>query len=259
MAKLKFHPLFVIYVFVCLYFGWMNSVFYYVVTVVLHEYGHLIAMKIFGYHSLGINFNVYGAGLKSQNIYKRKHDIIISMAGPFVNIILIILNVCLWWVFPSIYVFTIDFVNINLVVLIFNLLPIYPLDGGRVLFAILENKINRRKLAKVNCVICMCLGVFFVLVFVCSLFYTINLNLLFVGLFLCVNCIVYDKNIYFEKIKALNKSKNKDCEIKYFLVKDFDVNKLIKYINLNYYSIFVKIENGKNIYINEDDLLKKFY
>jgi stage IV sporulation protein FB len=126
MAKLKFHPLFVIYVFVCLYFGWMNSVFYYVVTVVLHEYGHLIAMKIFGYHSLGINFNVYGAGLKSQNIYKRKHDIIISMAGPFVNIILIILNVCLWWVFPSIYVFTIDFVKINLVVLIFNLLPIYP-------------------------------------------------------------------------------------------------------------------------------------
>ena len=71
MAKLRFHPFFVIYVFACLYFGWLNVVFYYVVSVVLHEYGHYFVAKALGYESQGINFNVYGAGLNNNNKFKR--------------------------------------------------------------------------------------------------------------------------------------------------------------------------------------------
>jgi len=138
MGKIKIHPLFVIYVFVCLYFGWLNSIFFYVVSVVLHEYGHLLVARLLGYEVDGILFNVYGAGLKTNNIYKPKDDILISIAGPLINIILIVLIVCLWWLFPTSYVFTLDFLKSNLVVFVFNILPIYPLDGGKILNLILD-------------------------------------------------------------------------------------------------------------------------
>jgi stage IV sporulation protein FB len=211
-------------------------------------------MRLLGYEAQGILFNVYGAGIKTNNIYKRKHDIIISLSGPLVNIILIILNICLWWIFPTLYVFTWDFVKINFVVFLFNILPIYPLDGGRVLFALLDRKVKKNKLIKVNCIVCMSIGIFFSVTFLISIFYVVNFNLLFIGLFLLINGLCYEKNNYYEKVKAFAKDNSKPCEIKIFKVDDFDKQKLIKFISPKYYSVFVKYEGGKKIELGEEQL-----
>ena len=40
--KIKIKPLFILYVFLCIYFGWFNKIFYYVIAVALHEYGHYL-------------------------------------------------------------------------------------------------------------------------------------------------------------------------------------------------------------------------
>ena len=256
MGKIKFHPFFVIYIFVCLYFGWLNNIFYYVVTVVLHEYGHYFMTRGLGYEVEGILFNVYGAGLKSNNVYKRRDDILISIAGPLVNVGLIIITVCFWWIIPTSYVFTLDFFRSNLVVLIFNILPIYPLDGGRIIMAILEGKINRKRLTKINTTICFGLGILFLVLFFVSLFMVVNFNLLFIGLFLAINGVVYDKNIYFEKIKAFSKVKNKPCEIKIFKVNSFDKNMLVKHISPRYFAVFVKEDKSGEIIYKEDEIFR---
>ena len=109
MEKIKFKSLFLIYVFVCMDWGWYNQIFYYVVTVVCHEYGHAFVAKKLGYQSQGIIFNLSGAGLKTESIYKAKDDILISLAGPMVNFLFIILVSCGWWFFPSSYLFTHEF------------------------------------------------------------------------------------------------------------------------------------------------------
>ena len=109
MGKLKFHPLFVIYVFVCIYFGWFNSIFYYVVSVVLHEYGHIFVAKQLGYNMKNIVFGVYGAGVRSDDYFSRRHEFWIALAGPLVNAILIILLVFFWWIIPSLYFYTYEF------------------------------------------------------------------------------------------------------------------------------------------------------
>jgi len=254
MGKIKIHPLFVIYVFVCLYFGWLNSIFFYVVSVVLHEYGHLLVARLLGYEVDGILFNVYGAGLKTNNIYKPKDDILISIAGPLINIILIVLIVCLWWLFPTSYVFTLDFLKSNLVVFVFNILPIYPLDGGRIIMAILEGKVNRKKLVKINTIICLVLGLLFLLMFIVSFFFVVNLNMLFVGLFLTINCISVDNNSCYEKTRVFSKDVSKPCEIKIFKVNSLDKKSLLKCVSPRYYSLFLRNEkSGKKIY-SEDDL-----
>lgn len=254
MSKIKFHPFFVIYVFVCLYLGWLNAIFFYVVSVVLHEYGHYFTARLLGYESQGIVFNVYGAALKTNNVYKRKDDMLISLAGPFVNLILIILVVCFWWILPSTYAFTYDFFISNLVVMLFNLIPIYPLDGGRVIVSLLQNKFKKNKIIKVSNVIARVFsGVIFAL-FVVSIFYNININLLFISLFLTISTLYSDKNSIYEKTKAITKNNSRLCEVKIYKVENFDKKTMLRYLSPNYYCIFVCIKDKKKISITEDEL-----
>lgn len=250
--KIKFQPLFFIYVFLCIYFGWNNYIFYYVVTATLHEYGHLITAKLLGYRVDGVVYSLYGVGLKTNNVYKRKDDILVSLAGPLVNLILIIICISLWWIFPTIYFFTYEFVISNIVVMLFNLLPIYPLDGGRVIFAMLLKKFKARKILKVNQILCVIGGFFCIGIFIVTLFYYVNYSFLFIGIFLILNSVINDSNSYFARIETYNKKYIKPIEIKTFKVKDLNRMNLIKYLSPHYYSIFEDL-NGKRI--EEKDIL----
>jgi len=258
MARLKinFQPLFLIYVFICIYFGWFNLIFYYIVTVILHEYGHYLTAKLLGYDLENISFNLFGAGLKTCNTYKPNHDIIISLAGPIVNLVIIVLLICLWWLFPTIYYFTYDFLWANITIMIFNLIPIYPLDGGRVLFALFsKNHKAKKMLIIINRCICFSLGILSLLLFIISIFTSINYTLLFIGFFLCVNAIINDNSVYYDKIKTYNKSCKSLMEVKTYRVQTLDKVKLIKYINPHYYTIFEYFDGNKIIKIPEEEIL----
>lgn len=254
--KIKLHPLFVLYVFLCIYFGWYNYIFYYVLAVFLHEMGHYIVAKHYGYQVDAMLFAVYGAGLQTNNAYKAKDDIKISLAGPLVNFALIILSVTFWWIVPSLYLFTYDFVICNIVVMVFNLLPIYPLDGGRILLAVLPKKYNKDKVLKVSHIICFILGIVFLFVFIISICYSVNYNLLFIGLFLSLNGIMNDRNNYFDKVKVYNKQLNNPLEVKVFRINELNKTKMIKYLSPHYYTIFEYVNDGKIERIEEDSLIK---
>lgn len=254
--KIKLHPLFVLYVFLCVYFGWYNQIFYYVFAVFLHEMGHYVVAKHYGYEVDTMLFALYGAGLQTNNAYKEKDDIKISLAGPLVNLLIIVLSITFWWIIPSLYLFTYDFVICNIVVMMFNLLPIYPLDGGRVLLAVLPKKYNKDKVLKVSHIICFVLGIVFLLVFAVSIWYKTNYNLLFIGLFLAINGIISDRNKYFEKVRIYGKQYNKPLEVKVFRINEFNKIKMLKYLSPHYYSIFEYVNNGKIERIEEDILLK---
>lgn len=252
--KVKVQPLFILYVFLCIYFGWYNDIFYYIVVLYLHEYGHYIMLRKLGYDSVGMVFAVYGSSLKTCNHYKPKDEILISIAGPIVNVILIICTIALWWVFPTTYMFTRSFVICNAVVMLFNLLPIYPLDGGRVLVASLSHRIKREKLEKVSSVICGILGVILLGLFVISLFYKINYNCLFIGVFLILNSTGYKVHKYANMLDVIDKKYNTPMEVKTFRVNRLNKRELIKYLSPHYYSIF-EIEYGEYIKtIEERDL-----
>ena len=92
---------------------------------------HSISVNPLG---LSINFRIkaedYNKKVKFGNILALK-KLFIALAGPVVNFILVILfSVC------EINVFNIEqdfLVYANLLIGLFNLIPIYPLDGGRIL------------------------------------------------------------------------------------------------------------------------------
>lgn len=253
MGKINFKPLFIIYVFLCIYFEWFNDIFYYIVAVVLHEYGHMLVAKFLGYNCYGITFDLYGAEVHSNNNFKRKDDIVISLAGPIVNVLLIMLTVCLWWLFPSTYNFTHSFLTCNIFVMLFNLLPIYPLDGGRIIIAILNKKIKKSKLLKISSYICIVAGILFFSLFIVSIFYIVNFNFLFIGMFLFVNGVICVRNYKFININNIICKKNDVNEIKLWKVNSLEYKDVFKFISRDYYSIFICKTNGKQIIKSEDD------
>lgn len=254
MGKLRFHPLFVIYVFLCVYFGWFNAIFYYVVSVVLHEYGHYFVAKKLGYDMQEIVFGLYGAGVKTCESFSNKNEFKIAIAGPLVNLVLIVLIVVFWWVIPGTYLYTYDFFISNFMVMVFNLIPVYPLDGGRCLVSLLSHKYKKSKIVKLMSLISLVLGFALMVLFVVSLFIQVNLNLLFIGLFLFVNGIVCDRKYQYTKIFHVYKDKKKPQNVKIFRLKNFDKVEMLRCLSVDHYSLFI-IGNDIHNIKTQDDLL----
>ena len=127
----------------------------------IHELGHLavglimgmkpekIELMPFGFSvSFKINVKEYNKKIKKGNMFEIK-KILVAVAGPITNLAIIILTICL-----NLNIIT-SFLIIytNFLIMIFNLLPIYPLDGGRILKGILSINFGKRKAEKyINCI-----------------------------------------------------------------------------------------------------------
>lgn len=75
------------------------------------------------------------------NLQNPKRDsLFIALAGPVSNLILAIILSILGKLIPIIYPFTIPFIIINIGLAVFNLLPIPPLDGSKILGGLLSDQ-----------------------------------------------------------------------------------------------------------------------
>ena len=116
-------------------------------VLILHELGHYIAMRYYGYEDVGITIlPIVGAYVKGykQDVSQRESSIIL-LAGPTPGIIIGILCYFL----SNSFHWSLGNVSLQQVAILFllpnllNLLPIYPLDGGQLLYRTLLNENER--------------------------------------------------------------------------------------------------------------------
>ncbi|RDJ35039.1 MAG: hypothetical protein DWQ19_09395 [Crenarchaeota archaeon] len=104
-----------------------------VLTVVLHEYGHAIAGSVFGYPCKKITLFIFGGAAEVPLSYDNpKAEFWITLCGPLVNFISAMILLPFVKIFPE-NVLLIFLFEVNVILLAFNLLPVFPLDGGRLL------------------------------------------------------------------------------------------------------------------------------
>ena len=132
------------------------------ICVFLHEMGHLLAAKKFGIKTERIVILPIG-GISTQHKTSEspKEEFLITLAGPLVNIIIAII---LYFAIPvreyvrfdfgqfltamndfSLQTFLFYVFIANVVLVLFNLIPAFPLDGGRLLRAFLDVKLDRER------------------------------------------------------------------------------------------------------------------
>lgn len=150
LLKLTLHPLFLILGVVLFLMGEFSVFIICSLSALLHEYGHFIVAERLGYKMHKIRLMPFGAELFGDlDSFDNKDELLIAICGPIVNVLIVLLLLGLWWLKPELYNFTYEIFSVNLVMGIFNLLPIFPLDGGRVVLCFLSSRMERRKAASI--------------------------------------------------------------------------------------------------------------
>lgn len=130
--------------------------------VVLHELGHIQMGRRFGVNTKTITLLPIGGMANMESIPKKpKEELLVAIAGPLVNVGIAILlypfigdlssylqtqqetQNAAWNISAGNFVVNLFLVNVALVV--FNLIPAFPMDGGRMLRAVLAMRMSRLK------------------------------------------------------------------------------------------------------------------
>ncbi|MBR1867004.1 MAG: site-2 protease family protein [Clostridia bacterium] len=213
MGKLNFsvHPLFFLF---GLYFAATGKVFSFLAftfTAVIHEAGHAFAAEKLGYKLKNVCLMPYGAVISGDvSGLKLRDEIKIVVAGPLINLLLGLSTLALWWIFPETYPYTELMATANFSLFFVNLLPAYPLDGGRLLLAILSLRLKRKTAVKIARATGVALGAGMAGLFVYSLFSTPNLSILFFAFFMIFGALeVRKENAYFAIAESFSLEKIK--------------------------------------------------
>ncbi|HEY5812901.1 MAG TPA: site-2 protease family protein [Terrimicrobiaceae bacterium] len=143
--------------------------------VLLHEFGHAFAAKAFGIRTPDITLLPIGGVARLERMPANPwQELVIAIAGPAVNVFIVlgirlikgdtISGHELFLNDEASGSFLANLHNINLVLLLFNLIPAFPMDGGRVLRALLATRMRYAAATQVAARLGQVLAVIFAIV-----------------------------------------------------------------------------------------------
>lgn len=195
------------------------------VFALIHEFGHLVmglilGLKVESISIIPIGFTIkfkletdsYNIKIKNANLLAIK-KLIIALSGPIVNILVIFIILIYHFVTKNIMILNIPLELIiysNLLIFIFNMIPVYPLDGGRVIeqvtyifFGLKNSYIITNKITNVTTIILTIIASIYVLIYK-------NIAIVIIIIYLWILTINENKRFKIKQkiIKGFERSKN---------------------------------------------------
>lgn len=196
-------------------------------TVLMHELGHALTAKKYNIKTIDITLLPIGGLARLERLpEKPSEELKVALAGPLVNITLALIT-SLFITLPNTSEqmvsqlsngvnsnnFFLNFFLVNIVLAIFNLIPAFPMDGGRVLRALLSYKLERHVATKIAARIGQILAIGFIFLGFFS-----NPFLIFIGLFVFMGAQIESE--YTESKHLLKGFKVRDVLMKQYQIID---------------------------------------
>lgn len=170
---------------------------------ILHEMGHLVTGVLLGFKPRKIellpvgvsacfymNLKNYNEKLECGNMVALK-KIIISISGPITNFVIAL--VCGFFEISILNISTEFIVFSNLLIGFFNLIPIYPLDGGRIIKSILHIKQGLKNSYQCTYILSNVTIIFLTIVSSIAILYLKNISILLILIYLWIMVIIENK------------------------------------------------------------------
>ena len=236
------------------------------ISIIAHEAAHIVIDKKNGCKFNDIQIHIYGAKAQFVNIEElsKKEKLQIYLSGPITNFIIIFIFFFLSLISHNIWITRM--VNININLLIFNLLPAYPLDGSRILEIILSNKMLYKRansiVSKISYIIAIGLFVIFIMAFLYK--GIINISLLIASIVVGIITRTEQKSAMYILMGNIFMKRNKLLRNKYMENKSISVYykqglaNIMSIIDKNRFNIFYVLDDDLNVLfiMNEDELIK---
>ena len=261
--SITIHYSFVFLMFFAFFVNQGKLVLSYFLFLILHELVHAFVAKKLGYQIGKIKLLATGAVLEAESDeFSFSDEIKISISAPLFNLCFALFILSLWWIKPELYNYTQDIFVINLAIFSFNILPIFPLDGGRVLLAFLSKNYDRKTAVNITKMVAITLSLMLFALFIYSLFSAPNFNIGIISVTFFIGAISEDKEAKYKRIffleRKLKRAKKHGVEIKNILVcENVSDKELIKLINARFFTVFHIVDQKFNVIntISEDKLI----
>ena len=244
LDRIYFHPLFYIIVIISLLTARFSNLLYFTIIILIHELGHSITGILLGLELNKIIIYPYGGCSILEHdinipLYK---ELLVLILGPITQIVFTII----------IYLINLNikdyFFYYSKLILIFNLLPIYPLDGGKLINILFSYLISFYSSIKYTIFIS-----YFIYISIFLIIITFKINNLFI--YLLVISLGLD---LYKEIKKSNLIYNKFLLERYLNIYNFKKYKIINSIHKMkrdyYHHVFIN-----NKLIPESTYLKKIF
>lgn len=197
------HPTLIIFGIIAFLTGSLMELVIIFSLVFIHEMGHYAVARLYGWQVEKVVLWVFGGVLiTNTNEDKRMlEEFMVTIAGPCQHLFIYFVITAftkLGWIEGTISELILYY---NLLIFVFNLLPIWPLDGGRILFFFLTSIFPFQKAVQMILLISMCSIILFFLIY--TWLYTFALSILLLCLFLFLDNVLEWKRRFIKNIQFL--------------------------------------------------------